>query len=784
VDRFRSAAAVTTLVVLAVVGLSVSGVLSEPAAGAVDDLGQLAGAVAAVLACGITGLRAAGRERRWRLLMAAAFVGWGAGQGIWTWSQLVSHDAIPSPSPADVGYLTLPVFALPSLLVLAAAGRSRGGRRTGGRSRLVLVLDALVIVGSMSILAWTLVLSRVVEAGAPTGAAFAVAVAYPVSDLILVVIVLLTLTLRRVGHRPQLLLLALGLVAISGSDSTFAYLVSDGAQTLPLAGDIGFVAGPYLVALAALAPASTSGRERAATPDGLRWHLLVPYLPLTAVGLLLLAQTALGRTFGRIEVYLGLLVVTLVVTRQFITLRENTLLLEQVRDSQAELAHQAFHDPLTGLPNRALFGDRLAHAADVHRDERRPLGLLFVDLDEFKVVNDTLGHAAGDALLRQVGQRLRGCVPKADTVARLGGDEFAVLVESDLTPGEVAGRVSAALDAPFRLERQSRTARASVGVVVADGQRENVSAELLLRRADAAMYAAKRRGGGAVVTYQPGLISLLDDPDLPYRLAGALQRGAVDVAYQPIVRLSDGSTVAVEALARWTDGERGPVPPDVFVAAAERTGLIAELDDHVLNRACRDMARLRARSGIPLAVHVNVSATRLADPALGVAVRAALDRNRLPAAALVLEITETSMVPDVAAATPILQRLRAEGVRVALDDFGTGYGTLATLHVLPIDVVKLDRTLAVPAGDPGRGNALRRSVVSISRTLGMLIVGEGIETAQQAAELGRLGCDLGQGYYFGRPEPVDRLRLVAPYVPPAAGPVPAWTDPAVAQRTV
>ncbi|HST65428.1 MAG TPA: bifunctional diguanylate cyclase/phosphodiesterase [Mycobacteriales bacterium] len=766
--RFRSAAAVTALVVVAIVGLSVSGVLSDRAAGAVDDLGQLAGAMAAAVACGITGLRAAGRERRWRLLMAAAFVGWGTGQGIWTYYQLIGRDAIPSPSLADVGYLTLPVFALPSLLVLAA-GRSRRARRDerSGRSRLVLVLDALVIVGSMSILAWTLVLSAVVEAGAPTAAAFAVAVAYPVSDLMLVVIVLLTLTLRRVGHRPQLLLLALGLVAISCSDSTFAYLVSSGAQTLPLAGDIGFVAGPYLVALAAVAPASIAAREGslAGLPGGLRWHLLVPYLPLTAVGILLLVQTSLGRSFGRIEVYLGLLVVTLVVTRQVITLRENTLLLEQVRDSQAELAHQAFHDPLRGLPNRALFGDRLAHAADVHRDERRPLGLLFVDLDEFKVVNDTLGHAAGDALLQQVGQRLRGCVPAADTVARLGGDEFAVLVESDLAPGDVADRVTAALDTPFLLERQSRTVRASVGVVVADGQREDVSAELLLRRADAAMYAAKRGGGAAVVTYEPGLISLLDDPDLPFRLADALHRGAVDVAYQPIVRLSDGSTVAVEALARWTDGDRGPVPPEVFVAAAERTGLIAELDDHVLNRACRDMAWLRARSGIPLAVHVNVSATRLADPALGVAVRAALDRNRLPAAALVLEITETSMVPDVAAATPILQRLRGEGVRVALDDFGTGYGTLATLHVLPIDVVKLDRTLAVPAGDPGRGNALRRSVVSISRTLGMLIVGEGIETAQQAAELGRLGCDLGQGYYFGRPEPVDRLRLVAPYVP-------------------
>jgi EAL domain-containing protein (putative c-di-GMP-specific phosphodiesterase class I) len=289
------------------------------------------------------------------------------------------------------------------------------------------------------------------------------------------------------------------------------------------------------------------------------------------------------------------------------------------------------------------------------------------------------------------------------------------------------------------------------------------------------MYAAKRRGGGGVVTYEPGLISLLDDPGLPARLADALHAGRIDVVYQPIVRLSDGTTVAVEALARWTDGDRGPVPPEVFVAAAERTGVIGALDDRVLDRACRDMAALRVRSGIPLAVHVNVSATRLADPALELAVTAALGRHRLPAAALVLEITETSMVPDVSAAIPILQRLRATGIRVALDDFGTGYGTLATLHLLPIDLVKLDRTLAVAAGDPHRGGALRRSVVSISRTLGMLVVGEGIETAEQAADLTQLGCDLGQGYFFGRPEPVARLRLTAPYVPGS----PAPASPAV-----
>jgi diguanylate cyclase (GGDEF)-like protein len=776
VGRFRSASVAVAALVVVVAAIAASGVLDDRTSSAVNDLGQLCGGLAATVACAVTGLRSQGHERRWRLLLAAGFAGWSGGQALWTWSQVVSLDPIPSPSLADVGYLTLPVFALPSLLVLAAAGRRRGTGRwqNSGRSRTVLVLDALVIVGSMSILAWATAVSAVVRAGAPTRTAFAVAIAYPVSDLVLVAIALLTLTLRRIGRRPQLLLLVLGLLAISVSDSVFAYLVSSGSADIPPVGDIGFIAGPFLVALAALVPVAETPSGRA-HPVGPRWHLLVPYLPLTAVGILLVTQTALGRAFDRFEIYLGMLVVTLVVTRQFITLRENTALLERVQRGQEDLAHQAFHDALTGLPNRALFGDRLAHAADVHRDERRPLGLLFVDLDDFKVVNDTHGHAAGDLLLQQVGRRLRDCVSTADTVARLGGDEFAVLLESEADPVAVADKVCGALATPFALDAQVRPVGASVGLVVPDAGDATVSADVLLRRADAAMYAAKRRGGGAVVRYEAGLLSLLDDPGLPRRLADALRDDELEVAYQPIVRLSDGATVAVEALARWTDAERGPVPPEVFVAAAERTGLIAVLDDRVLDRACRDMAELRGRSGVPLAVHVNVSATRLADPALEAGVLASLRRHRLPAAALVLEITETSRVPDVDAAVLVLQRLRAHGIRLAIDDFGTGYGTLATLHLLPIDLVKLDRTLAVPAGDPDRGSALRRSVVSISRTLGMLVVGEGIETASQAADLKRLGCDLGQGYFFGRPEPVSRLRLAAPRVP--AEPLPAAPQP-------
>jgi diguanylate cyclase (GGDEF)-like protein len=471
------------------------------------------------------------------------------------------------------------------------------------------------------------------------------------------------------------------------------------------------------------------------------------------------------------EIYAGMLVMALVVTRQLLTLLENLSLLHRVREGRRQLAHLAFHDPLTGLANRALFGDRLAHAVELHRRDAQPVALLFCDLDGFKAVNDSLGHAVGDEVLREVASRLTGHVRASDTVARLGGDEFAVLLEgarAGWTP--VVDRLVEALQRPFLLAGGLRAVRSSVGLVAADEPGPELTADLLLHQADAAMYEAKRQGGGHLVTYRPGRTPTNTDPDLPDRLARALRRGvsAIDgdglrVHYQPIVRMVDGSTVALEALARWTDPVRGPVPPDVFVTVGERTGLVADLDDRVLDQACRDLARLHAGGGRGLAVHVNVSATRLHDPGLEWIVRAALERHGLPGGALVLEITETGQVPDPVHAAGVLQRLRRAGVRVALDDFGTGYGTLAHLHLLPVDVVKLDRTLTTP--DPEQAERLRRSVVSISRALGMLVVAEGVETPRQAAGLRRLGCDLGQGWLYGAPVPVSDLRLVPPRVP-------------------
>ena len=787
--RFTVAVGAAGVFVAAVAAVAATRLGGDAVVEWVDNLSQLAGALAASVAFLVTGVRARGIERRWRLLVAAGTGSWALGMAAWSYYQIVDDMAIPSPSLADVGYLGLPVFVLPALLVLASdtwPPRSERAARTllptsptplgrsGGRARAVLVLDGLVVVGSLFVLTWSTALGAAVATGGPAGLAFLVAVAYPITDLVLVVIVVLLATFRRVRRRRALTFLGLGLVAISVSDSFFTYLVSTGAESIDPLLNTGFVAGPVLIALAAAAPESepepvdmarARRRRRFAVA-----HLLLPYIPLTAVMVLIATQTAVGSGPDPLATYVALVVVALVVVRQLLTLLENVALLDRVRAGQQELAHQAFHDPLTGLANRALFSDRLAHAVELQERDFRPLALLFVDLDDFKTVNDSLGHAAGDELLRSVAERLRGCVRTADTVVRLGGDEFAVLLESAQEPPEIVGdRILDALRHPFAVSGHIRTVGASVGVVVADPTEPGLTADRLLYRADTAMYTAKRRGKGQLVLYRPGLSPTSADPDLPGRLAAALHgnpaAGRVHVHYQPIVRIVDGSTVAVEALARWTDPEHGPVPPDVFVAVAERTGLVADLDDQVLDQACRDLRDLRERTGVPLAVHVNVSATRLGDPMLETAIHTVLRRYGLAGSVLVLEITETSRVADLAAATAVLRRLRTLGVRLALDDFGTGYGTLAHLHLLPVDVVKLDQTLTTEDPDPARAESLRRSVVSISRALGMLVVAEGVETRAQAADLLRLGCDLGQGFLFGRPVPVEELRVIPPRVP-------------------
>ena len=740
-----------------------SGLLADRDAVVLDNAAQFAAGAFAAVACAGASRRTTGVERTWRRLMAIGMAGWSVGQLVWSYYQIFRATPLPGPSLADVGYLTLPVFAFAALLSLATEGLSRRPGAVGGsrlRAALVLGLDGFVVVGSLFILTWSTALGAVVHAGAPSRLAFGVAIAYPITDLLLVVMVVLLLATRPVPSRvrPQLVLLGLGLVGLSASDSVFAYLVSSGAETMPPAANAGFIAGPLLVGLAALnrseapAPASTGQRRGPA-----EWfHLLLPYLPLGATGVLLAGQVARGREPDLIEMIVGLTVVGLVVVRQMVTLIDNTVLLGRVSDAQDRLTYQAYHDPLTGLANRALFRDRLVSAIDQHR----PFAVLYVDLDDFKAVNDSLGHVAGDRVLRTVAERLRSCVRSVDTVARLGGDEFGALVHGDADlPDRVGRRMLAALRRPLQVDGRPVTVAASLGAAVPDPSEPSLTADALLRRADAAMYAGKRQGKGLLVWYGPETADGSDNPDLPTLLADALaggpERSGIDVLYQPIVRMSNGERVAVEALARWSHTQIGDVPPSVFVAVAEKAGLVGALDDFVLDRACGDVAAHLARHGTAPAVHVNISASRLGNPDLEQTVADTLARHGLSPGHLVLEVTESCRIPDPAAAAGSARRLRASGVRLALDDFGTGFNTLAQLHELPVDIVKLDRTFTAVGSGSLRAEALCESLVSIAADLAITVIAEGVETRAQGAALARLGCGFGQGHLYGRPAPLS-----------------------------
>ncbi|RFU20834.1 putative bifunctional diguanylate cyclase/phosphodiesterase [Geodermatophilus marinus] len=423
--------------------------------------------------------------------------------------------------------------------------------------------------------------------------------------------------------------------------------------------------------------------------------------------------------------------------------------------AEAALAHQAFHDPLTGLANRALFTDRVEQALRRRRRSSSAPAVVFVDLDRFKAVNDTLGHAAGDALLVEVAGRLRGAVRAGDTVARLGGDEFAVLAElTSGAPGEAeaaAGRVLEALRHPAVVAGHQVPVSASVGVVVAA---DGADADSLVRDADTAMYEAKVAGRGRLALFDPAMrAATVERRLLEQELRGALEGGQLRLVHQPVVDLADGRVVGFEALLRWNSPVLGPVPPARFVPVAEELGLIGAIGEWVLHEACRTAAAWRrehpAAAGLTMAV--NLSAVQLTSPGLLGSVRAALAGSGLPPEALVLEVTETALVQDAARAAGSLAGLRELGVRLALDDFGTGYSSLQHLQRFTVDVLKIDRSFVAELPEDGGLPPLLRGLLELGRALGLEVLAEGVETEAQRRALARSGCDSAQGYLFARP---------------------------------
>jgi diguanylate cyclase (GGDEF)-like protein/PAS domain S-box-containing protein len=426
---------------------------------------------------------------------------------------------------------------------------------------------------------------------------------------------------------------------------------------------------------------------------------------------------------------------------------------------QQQLTHQAFHDPLTGLANRALFSDRVDHALARAGRQGPTAAVVFLDLDDFKTVNDTLGHGAGNDLLVAVANRIRGILRPADTAARLGGDEFAILLEDVHGEREalaIAERVAFALGEPFTLDDHQILVRASLGVAVAEP--EHRQADELLRNADMAMYLAKANGKGRCERFEPSLHrTLLERFELIGDLRQALPRGQFAVHYQPIVALATEEITGLEALVRWHHPHRGMIPPAAFIPLAEETGLIIPIGRWVLRQACQQARRWRQPEGRKLSISVNLSARQFQDAGLVDDVARALRHADLDPGSLVLEITESLLMHDTDATIAKLGELKALGVRLAIDDFGTGYSSLSYLRRFPVDILKVDKSFIDAVAGNGEGSALAQAIIQLGHTLRLQTVAEGVEAPQQASQLRTLKCELGQGYYFAQPLDADEV---------------------------
>jgi len=428
---------------------------------------------------------------------------------------------------------------------------------------------------------------------------------------------------------------------------------------------------------------------------------------------------------------------------------------------EEQLAHQAFHDPVTHLANRALFNERVRHAVARTLREGMGMAVLFVDLDDFKTVNDSLGHAAGDRVLLEVAQRISGSVRAADTAARFGGDEFAILLEDvhDMQAAvETAERILDALGRPLALDDNHLMIRASLGISVVEAGNAT-DADELIRNADAAMYIAKAEGKGGYRLFEPAMHDrVVARLALRADLQRALERQEFELHYQPLVRLRDEAVTGVEALLRWRHPVRGVIPPFDFIPFAEESGLIVDIGRWVLREGCRQAKLLRRQvtSATPPTIGINLSVKQLFHSDIVTDVANALAEADLEPEALVLEITESVMMTDTELAIDRLNQLRELGVRLAMDDFGTGYSSLSSLSMLPLDILKMDRSLLAAGASPVT-SGLASAVLSLGETFELEVVAEGIEYPEQSVTLRELGCDTGQGFFFARPMEPGRL---------------------------
>ena len=434
--------------------------------------------------------------------------------------------------------------------------------------------------------------------------------------------------------------------------------------------------------------------------------------------------------------------------------------------AEERLVQQAMYDGLTGLPNRLLLMDRLQGSLSRARRSGRPLHVLYLDVDDFKTINDSRGHSEGDGVLAALAARLLHALrstdsvgrPSDDTIARLGGDEFAIVLEDCTDPAAVAARIHELLRSPLHVDDHEVFVNVSIGSTVTGDEEEPVAPESVLATANLAMHEAKRAGKSRHTAFEP---RMHDDVRRRHELGEELRRGLerdeLWLAYQPVVDMPSTTVVGAEALLRWQHPERGPVRPDEFIPRAEETGLIVELGSWVLREACRQAVQWRTSLAPEFTIAVNVSGRQLKEPGFVDLVRSTLADSGLPAAALCLELTESILMEREDEAIAMLNELRADGVHLAIDDFGTGYSSLGALRRLPVDLLKIDRSFISSLPEDDDAGTIAWAVVRLGHTLGLPVLAEGVETVEQCDALQRFGCDQAQGYLFGRPMSAPEL---------------------------
>jgi diguanylate cyclase len=700
--------------------------------------------------------------RGWYLL--AAGVGFQlAGDLAWDVYDLVLHRS-PSPSVADVFY-----FAGYPLLMLACITLSRP--RAANARRDALLDGAIAAIGAAT-LAWQFVVMPRIQDPSLTGAQLLVSVAYPVMDLVLIGVVVRMLDLTGLRVRSTVWLLT-GFSALLVSDLVFSGLLGNAAYLNEEWLNAGWLLFYIALAVAALHPTMT-GISHASAERSTR---------LGIGGILMLAPALIagpavmvaGHVANEFDPDLVMAAVVTGILDLLVLGRVGSALVQRARAEDA-LERSAFSDSMTGLANRALCLDRLGQALTRARRLGGSVGVLHIDLDRFRVVNEELGHDAGDQVIIAAARRIEGVVRETDTVARLSGDEFVVIAEdADGGPGVegLAERIHAVLHESVALHDHEVALRASIGMARSGGGERTAAG--LLGDAAIAMYQAKDRGRNRSEFFDPSMRSNgAPRIDVENGLRLAIEWGEFHHLYQPIVDLATGRVVELEALIRWHHPRRGILPPSEFIPLAEESDLIVEIGAWGIGEACRQLGRWKAeRPNIAgLRIAVNLSARHFRNTNLAHELTDTLARNGIAPTELCLEVTETTLMRDVEATVAAITALKRLGFEIAIDDFGTGYSSLSYLQRLPVDVLKVDRAFVSGLGEHHRDSAIVAAAVAMAHALDLLVVAEGVETDEQLAAVRDLGCDLVQGYLFSRPiPPVDAIEFVVDRLP-ALSPLP------------